>query len=257
MEHLSWSKEGNIVTIIINSPPANALSSGILSDLSTVLDELDQDSSVKTVVLKGEGKFFSAGADIKEFTSFQAESDYVSLAKKGQDLFNRIENYHIPFIASIHGAALGGGLELAMSCHVRVVTKSAKLGLPEMNLGIIPGFAGTQRLPRYVGLPKAYEMVLSSQPITGEEAAQYGLANHAVEDDELDSFTMNLAKQFSSKSGPSIHAVMKLLPYARTSQFQQGVDAESEEFGKVFGNEDAKEGIQAFIEKRKPNFKDQ
>ncbi|MGM8215545.1 enoyl-CoA hydratase [Bacillaceae bacterium W0354] len=256
MKHLTWSKEKHIATVIINSPPANALSSGILLDLSKVLDEVEKDESVKALVLKGEGRFFSAGADIKEFTSLQNESDYASLAKKGQELFNRIEHFHIPVIASIHGAALGGGLELAMSCHVRIVTKSAKLGLPELNLGIIPGFAGSQRLPRYVGLPKAYEMILSGEPISGEDAAAFGLANHAVEEDQLDEFTMELAKKFASKSGPSIRAVMKLLPYAHTSQFQQGVEKEAEEFGKVFGNEDAKEGIQAFIEKRKPNFKD-
>ncbi|TFB24973.1 enoyl-CoA hydratase [Filobacillus milosensis] len=257
MEHLSWKKEGNIATITIDSPPANALSSGILKDLSSVLDDLDRDSSVKTIVLKGQGKFFSAGADIKEFTSFQLESDFAGLAKKGQDLFNRIENYHVPVIASIHGAALGGGLELAMACHVRIVTKSSKLGLPELNLGIVPGFAGSQRLPRYVGMPKAYEMLLTGEPISGEEAKQYGLANHAVEDDQLESFTMNLANKFASKSGPSIHAIMKLLPYAQTSQFDAGSKQENIAFGKVFGNDDAKEGIQAFIEKRKPNFNDQ
>ncbi|WP_175614924.1 enoyl-CoA hydratase [Piscibacillus halophilus] len=257
MEHLTWKKEGHVAIVTIDSPPANALSSGILKDLSTVLDEVEQDSTIKTVILNGEGKFFSAGADIKEFTTLQGESDYAALAKKGQQLFNRIENFHVPVIASIHGAALGGGLELAMSCHVRVVTKSSKLGLPELNLGIIPGFAGTQRLPRYVGLPKAYEMVLTGEPITGEEAVNLGLANHAVDDEDLEVFSMKLANKFSSKSGPSIHAVMKLLPYAQTSQFNEGVDAEAVEFGKVFGNSDAKEGITAFIEKRKPNFKDQ
>lgn len=257
MEHLTWKQEGNVASVTIQSPPANALSSGILQDLSTVLDEIEKDSSIKAVVLRGEGKFFSAGADIKEFTTLQGESDYAGLAKKGQDLFNRIETFHVPVIASIHGAALGGGLELAMSCHVRVVTKNAKLGLPELNLGIIPGFAGTQRLPRYVGLPKAYEMVLTGEPISGEEAARLGLANHAVSDEELEAFSMKLANKFSSKSGPSINAVMKLLPFAQTSQFKEGVEAEAVEFGKVFGNSDAKEGIAAFIEKRKPNFKDQ
>lgn len=256
MKHLSWSKEQHVATVVINSPPANALSSGLLSELSDILDEIENDQSVKTVVLKGEGRFFSAGADIKEFTVLQNESDYANLAKKGQQLLNRIERFHIPVIASIHGAALGGGLELAMACHVRIATKDAKLGLPELNLGIIPGFAGTQRLPRYVGLPKAYEMILSGEPISGEEAEKLGLVNMAVEEGELDEKTMNLAKKFASKSGPSIRAVMNLLPYAYTSQFDQGVEQEAIEFGKVFGNDDAKEGVQAFIEKRKPNFQD-
>ncbi|WP_188206355.1 enoyl-CoA hydratase [Alkalibacillus aidingensis] len=257
MNHLKWTKEDSIAQVVIDSPPANALSSGILQDLSTVLDEVEADKSIKLIILKGEGKFFSAGADIKEFTSFQKADDYEQLAKKGQNLFDRIEQFHIPVMASIHGAALGGGLELAMSCHVRVATKDTKLGLPELNLGIIPGFAGSQRLPRYVGLPKAYEMILSGEAITGEEAAHYGLVNHAVEESELEMKTLQLGKKFASKSGPSIQAVMKLLPYAHTSQFGLGVEEEAKEFGKVFGNEDAKEGIQAFIDKRKPNFKDQ
>src|SRR5690554_1945681 len=232
--------------MIINSPPANALSSRILLELSNVLDEVEKDETVKAIILKGEGRFFSAGADIKEFTSFQNESDYTQLAKKGQDLFNRIENYHIPVIAQIHGAALGGGLELAMACHVRIVTKNAKLGLPELNLGIIPGFAGTQRLPQHVGMAKAYEMILTAEPITGEEAAKLGLANHAVEEDALKEFTNQLASKFSQKSLPSIEAVMQLVPYAQTSQFKEGVKREAEAFGKIFGNADAKEGVQAF-----------
>mgnify|MGYP001237744645 FL=1 len=257
MEALSVSKKEHIATVTIQSPPANALSTQILKDLSTALDEIESDSTTKAVVIRGEGKFFSAGADIKEFTSLQNAEDYENLASQGQSLFRRIEKFHIPIIASIHGAALGGGLELAMSCHVRVVTKKAKLGLPELTLGIIPGFAGTQRLPQHVGMAKAYEMILSGEPISGEEAASFGLANHAVEEDSLEEFSMNLAKKFAQKSGPSIKAVMKLIPYTQTSQFKEGVKREAEEFGKVFGNEDAREGVQAFIEKRKPNFKDQ
>ncbi|MFC0015693.1 MULTISPECIES: enoyl-CoA hydratase [Allobacillus] len=257
MDALSLTKKENIATVTIQSPPANALSSQILKDLATALDDIENDSNIKTVVIQGEGKFFSAGADIKEFTSLQNADDYEELSSQGQNLFRRIEKFKIPVIASIHGAALGGGLELAMSCHVRIVTKSAKLGLPELNLGIIPGFAGTQRLPQHVGMAKAYEMILTGEPISGEEAAALGLANHAVDEDSLEEFSMNLAKKFAAKSGPSINAVMKLVPFTQTSQFKEGVKREAEEFGKVFGNEDAKEGIQAFIEKRKPNFKDQ
>ncbi|MDV2581163.1 enoyl-CoA hydratase [Alkalibacillus haloalkaliphilus] len=257
MDHLSWEKQGQIANVLIQSPPANALSSGILKDLSKVLDEVEADKSIKLVILRGEGKFFSAGADIKEFTSFQQQDDYKNLAQKGQQLFDRIERFHIPVIASIHGAALGGGLELAMACHVRIATKETKLGLPELNLGIIPGFAGSQRLPRYVGIPKAYEMILSGDPISGVEAERLGLVNHAVEETELEEQTMSLANKFVAKSGPSIHAIMSLLPYAQTSQFSEGVNAEADQFGKVFGNDDAKEGVQAFIEKRRPNFKDQ
>ncbi|WP_411953606.1 enoyl-CoA hydratase [Alkalibacillus sp. S2W] len=257
MEHLSWEQRGQKAYVTIQSPPANALSSGILKDLEQVLNDVEADSSIKLIVLQGEGKFFSAGADIKEFTSFQKQDDYQSLAEKGQALFNRIEQFHIPVLASIHGAALGGGLELAMACHMRIATKETKLGLPELNLGIIPGFAGSQRLPRYVGAPKAYEMILTGEPISADEAAHYGLVNRVVEDSELEEATTKLADKIVAKSGPSIHAVMKLLPYTHTSQFNRGVDQEAKEFGNVFGNEDAQEGVEAFINKRQPNFKDQ
>ncbi|ARI76861.1 enoyl-CoA hydratase [Halobacillus mangrovi] len=257
MSTLTMQVKEHVAEITIESPPANALSTHILNDLSEDLDRVEQDPSIKAILLKGEGKFFSAGADIKEFTSLQDASDYKSLASKGQQLFNRIENFHIPVIAAIHGAALGGGLELAMACHIRYVAEDAKLGLPELNLGIIPGFAGTQRLPRYVGSAKAYEMMLTGVPISGAEAVTAGLANRSYSSEELFQEAEKLAHAIASKSGPTIQHVMKLVPYTHTPQFNEGINAEAEAFGQVFGNEDAKEGIQAFIEKRKPNFNDQ
>ncbi|QHS22953.1 enoyl-CoA hydratase [Virgibacillus sp. MSP4-1] len=256
MDYLSYDKDGNKGFITFNSPPANALSSKLLEELSKTLDQIEEDPEVKAVIIRGEGKFFSAGADIKEFTQVKTAEDHASLARNGQHIFHRIEHFHVPVIASIHGAALGGGLELAMACHLRIVTKNAKLGLPETTLGIIPGFAGTQRLPRYVGLPKAYEMILTGTPMSGEEAVQWQLANDAVSEEELESYTENLVNRMVDKSRPSVQAVMKLLPYAHTSQFQGGVEEEAKQFGQIFGTDDAQEGIQAFIEKRKPNFKD-
>ncbi|WP_102026838.1 enoyl-CoA hydratase [Salirhabdus sp. Marseille-P4669] len=256
MEKVQLQVQEHIAVVTFNSPPANALSTNLLKELSTTLDTIEKDKKIKAVVFQGEGKFFSAGADIKEFTSLQNGDDYAALAQGGQKLFDRIEKFHIPVIASIHGAALGGGLELAMSCHIRIVTKTAKLGLPELTLGIIPGFAGTQRLPRYVGQAKAYEMILTGTPISGEEAVRYRLANYAVEEEELSSFTMKLASNIVDKSGPSIQAVMELIPFTHTTQFQVGVEEEAKKFGSIFGTEDAKEGITAFVEKRKPNFKD-
>jgi len=253
---LNLEISNHIATLTIESPPANALSSELLNDLSEKLDEIERDKTVKAIVLKGEGKFFSAGADIKEFTSLQNSSDYQELAEKGQKLFDRIEHLPVPVIAAIHGAALGGGLELAMACHIRIVTENAKMGLPEMTLGIIPGFAGTQRLPNYVGTNKAYEMILSGEPIEGKEAAIVGLANKAVPENEVFNETMKLATKIANKSKPAINQVMKLIPYAKTNQFDEGVQAEAKAFGEVFGSEDAKEGVQAFIEKRKPNFLD-
>lgn len=256
MSTLSLELDNQIATLTIQSPPANALSSKLLDDLSEKLDEIEKDGTVKAIILKGEGKFFSAGADIKEFTSLQNASDYQSLAEHGQKLFDRIEHFSHPVIAAIHGAALGGGLELAMSCHMRIVSEDAKLGLPEMTLGIIPGFAGTQRLPNYVGTHKAYEMILSGEPITGKEAAILGLANHAVPEEDVFDEALKLANKIAAKSQPAISQVMQLIPFAKTGQFSQGIQKEAEAFGKVFGTEDAREGVQAFIEKRKPEFKD-
>ncbi|MBU5466559.1 enoyl-CoA hydratase [Virgibacillus sp. MSJ-26] len=256
MSTLSLKLDNQIATLTIQSPPANALSSILLDDLSEKLDEIEKNGSVKAIILKGEGKFFSAGADIKEFTSLQNASDYQSLAEHGQKLFDRIEHFSQPVIAAIHGAALGGGLELAMSCHMRIVSEDAKLGLPEMTLGIIPGFAGTQRLPNYIGTHKAYEMILSGEPITGKEAATLGLANHAVPEEDVFDEALKLANKIAAKSQPAISQVMQLIPFAKTGQFSQGIQKEAEAFGKVFGTEDAREGVQAFIEKRKPEFKD-
>lgn len=248
--------ENQVAYLTIQSPPANALSSQLITDLNDLLHEIEGNETVKAIVIHGEGRFFSAGADIKEFTSLQAHSSYEELAKNGQKVFQKLEDFQIPVIAAIHGAALGGGLELAMACHVRIVGEDAKLGLPELNLGIIPGFAGTQRLPRYVGTAKAYEMILSGEPISGADAAIFGLANRAVPDDRVLEEASQLAEKIAAKSKPAIHQIMKLLSYARSDKFIAGMEAEAEAFGTVFGSEDAKEGIQAFIEKRKPNFKD-
>lgn len=245
-----------VAELSIKSPPANALSTVLFKNLAEQLDKIEQDRSVKVVILKGEGKFFSAGADIKEFTSLQNASNYKSLAKNGQGIFDRIEYFHIPIIAAIHGAALGGGLELAMACHIRIVTESARLGLPEITLGILPGFAGTQRLPELVGKAKAYELILTGEAIDGEEAHNIGLANQVVSEDKLFETAEVLAAKIAAKSKPVISKVMELIPYAKVAGFAEGMDMEAKAFGDVFGNEDAKEGISAFLEKRKPSFQD-
>jgi enoyl-CoA hydratase len=254
MAYLKWSVQDQVGTITINHPPANALSSKLFSELSFVLDEVEQDLNVRVIVMHGEGLFFSAGADIKEFTTIETNDQFSRLAKNGQDLFERIEKFPKPSIAAIHGAALGGGLELAMACTFRLVSTQAKLGLPELQLGLIPGFAGTQRLPRYVGMGLAAEMMLTSEPITGEEAVMVGLANHAYLESELLEEAYILARKIAKKSPVSIKAALELLQFAKTEKYYAGVQKEAELFGKVFTSEDAKEGITAFLNKRKPNF---
>ncbi|WLR44132.1 enoyl-CoA hydratase [Bacillus carboniphilus] len=254
MNNLTCSIESRIATVEIQHPPANALSSFVLKELSSLLDELETNDQVRVIVLRGEGKFFSAGADIKEFTTVQSGEEFADLGKNGQELFSKVERFSKPIIAVIHGAALGGGLELAMACHMRIVAKKAKLGLPELQLGIIPGFAGTQRLPRYVGDAKALEMMLTSEPISGEEAYKWGLANHCVEEEELLSKAQELAVKIATKSPISVKGVVDLVNYQYNHFFDDSVHKEAEIFGEVFKSNDAKEGISAFIEKRKPSF---
>lgn len=254
MAFLHAQIEGKIAVITINRPPANALSQELLLELDEVLTEFSTNDDVRVIVIRGEGKFFCAGADIREFTTIGSQEKAYELARNGQQLMDKIEQYPKPIIASIHGAALGGGLELAMGCHIRLVSENAKLGLPELSLGIIPGFAGTQRLPKYVGEQKALEMMITSEPISGTEACQYGLALRAFPEEKLFEETMKLAEKFASKSPASVRAVINLLKYTKTEQFAEGIEQEAKWFSEVFRTEDAKEGIQAFIEKRKPNF---
>ncbi|WHY76397.1 enoyl-CoA hydratase [Neobacillus sp. WH10] len=255
MEYLRWSYQDSIATITIQRPPANALSSGLLRELSAVLEEIEPNREIRVIVIHGEGRFFSAGADIKEFTTVTSSEGFANLGKFGQDLFDRMEKFSKPIIAAIHGAALGGGLELAMACHIRYVSETAKLGLPELQLGLVPGFAGTQRLPKYVGVARAAEMLFTSEPITGLEAVQYGLANHAYPENEVLDQAFKLAEKIAKKSPVSISASIQLLNYAKTEEFYEGTKKEAELFGEVFVSNDAKEGIQAFLEKREPNFK--
>ncbi|MGK7377945.1 enoyl-CoA hydratase [Planococcus shenhongbingii] len=255
MEFISWKNEDGVAVATINRPPANALSRSLILEVDQLLDEVENDDEVRVVLLHGEGRFFSAGADIKEFTEVSSGQEFSQLSASGQKVFERVETFHKPVIAAIHGAALGGGLELAMGCHMRFVSENAKLGLPELQLGLIPGFAGTQRLPRFVGVAKAAEMLLTSEPISGKEAAQLGLANRAYPEEDLFSETLSIAKKIAKKSPVSVKAAIQMLQYAKHASFYEGVNAEAESFGTVFVSEDAKEGIQAFLEKREAQFK--
>ncbi|MFC4321012.1 enoyl-CoA hydratase [Litchfieldia salsa] len=255
MEYLQLKIEDQIAVISINRPPANALSSQVLKGLTKLLDEIENNDEVRVIVIHGEGRFFSAGADIKEFTSLRDESDYAALAKSGQDIFERFEQFPKPIIACIHGAALGGGLELALGCHIRIVSEDAKLGLPELQLGIIPGFGGSVRLPRYVGVAKAAEMFWTSDHISGLDAVRLGLANHAFNEEDLLEETLKIARKIALKSPITLAATIELLNLAKKENFHGVVDREAQLFSKVFSTEDSVEGIQAFLEKRKPIFK--
>ena len=248
-------KNDKIAKVIINRPKKlNALNKETIAELHNAFAELDADKNIRAIILTGSGdKAFVAGADISEFADFDV-SEGAELAKEGQEiLFSFIENLGTPVIAAINGFALGGGLELAMSCHFRVASDNAKMGLPEVSLGVIPGYGGTQRLPQLVGKGKAMEMIMTAGMITAEDAKNSGLVNHVVAQEELISLCEKLAKKISFNSGTAISAAIK----AVNANFKDGVngfDEEIKQFGNCFGTEDFEEGTTAFLEKRRPSF---
>ncbi|AMA72047.1 MULTISPECIES: enoyl-CoA hydratase [Aneurinibacillus] len=247
-----------VAYISIDVPPANTLSSATLSGLSDAFHYAGNNEEIKVVVVTGAGKFFVAGADIKEFTgAFDNPEKAEQMARTGQRLFDRIENFQKPVIAAINGAALGGGLELAMACHMRFAAEDAKLGLPELNLGLIPGFGGTQRLARLTNKAKALELILTSQFIDGKEAERIGLVNRAVPlaslMDEVKKFAEFIALQ---KSAISIRAALTAVTYGLCTGPESGMEKEAKLFGELFVSDDMKEGVNAFIEKRKAQFTD-
>lgn len=256
MSFLQLSKEGAISVITINRPPANAMSYSLIIELDELFDQIAKDEETRVVVIHGEGRFFSAGADIKEFTQV-SEQQMHDQTMSVHKIFRKIETFEKPVIAAIHGAALGGGLELAMSCHIRYVASNAKLGLPELNLGLIPGYGGTQRLPSHVGLAKAAELMFTSETLTGEEAVQWGLANAHFTEAELRESVLAKAHKIAEKSPIALKSAIDLLRLGDAPNLRETLEAEAQHFAGCFKSEDAKEGITAFVEKRKPVFKGQ
>lgn len=249
-------EEANEIAIVtINRPKKlNALNKETILELSNAFKALEENSIVKVIILTGSGdKSFVAGADISEFAHFSVENGG-KLARKGQEmLFDLIENLSKPVIAAINGFALGGGLELAMSCHFRIASGNAKMGLPEVSLGVIPGYGGTQRLPQLVGKGKAMEMIMSAAMITAEEAKDCGLVNHVTSQEELLGLANKIAGKILRNSSVAISAAIRAVN-ANYDKNLNGFDVEIDEFGSCFGTQDFKEGTTAFLEKRKPNF---
>jgi len=254
-ENILVSKQNGIATVTINRPKKlNALNKVTIESLSEAFKALEEDTNIKVIVLTGSGeKAFVAGADISEFANFSAEQGGV-LARKGQEmLFNLIENLSTPVIAAVNGFALGGGLELAMSCHFRIASDNAKMGLPEVSLGVIPGYGGTQRLPQLVGKGKAMELIMTAGMITATDAKECGLVNHVVSLEELLLLAGKIASRIMRNSSVAIAAAIS----AVNANFEEGVhgyDVEIDAFGNCFSTEDFKEGTTAFLEKRAPNF---
>ncbi len=245
--------ENGICTITINRPDKlNALNRDTVQEIGAAIAEARKDRSVYGIILTGEGqKAFAAGADIKEFIGLTLEQGK-AMAKAGQDVFRSIEDCPKPVIAAVNGFALGGGCELAMACHVRVAAVNAKFGQPEVNLGLIPGYGGTQRLIRYIGRAKALELMMTAEMLKAEDALRLGLVNYVVPQEQLYPKCLELLNEIKTKSPFAIGAVIRAAnAYTGASN---GYDTELDEFGKCFASEEIKEGINAFLEKRKPQF---
>ena len=252
---LLTSLDHNIFTITINRPDKlNALNKTVFDELNEALDEVYQNPEIKSVIITGAGpKAFVAGADISEFHGLTKEAA-MALAKRGQDTFLRIEQSPKPIVAAVNGFALGGGCELAMSCHFRIAGEQARFGQPEVNLGLIPGYGGTQRLVQLIGKGKAMELLLSAHLIDAGEANQLGLVNYVTTADALLDHTKQILSIINSKAPLAIAACIKAAN-AVYDESINGYDLEIEEFGKAFATADMKEGTNAFLEKRKANFK--
>ncbi len=254
-ENILVTIENGIGQITINRPSKlNALNVATIQELHTALENFDNDPEVRAIILTGDGeKAFVAGADIAEFANFSIEEG-AQLAAQGQELlFDFVENLKTPTIAAVNGFALGGGLELALACHFRIASDNAKMGLPEVSLGVIPGYGGTQRLPQLIGKGRAMEMIMTAGMITAEEAFRAGLVNHVVPQTELLDFTRNLAQRIMKNSPVAIGKAIKAI----NANFKEGVngyETEIRNFGKCFGTQDFKEGTTAFLEKRKAVF---
>lgn len=244
-----------LLRIIVNRPSKlNALNRETILELHDAFKEAQEDEEVKVIILTGSGeKAFVAGADISEFSDFSPEEGE-ELASEGQRLlFDYVANFPKPVIAAINGFALGGGLELALAAHFRIASENSKMGLPEVSLGVIPGYGGTQRLPQLVGKGRAMEMIMTAGMIDSNQALQYNLVNHVTKQEDLQNFTEKIAGKILKNSLVAIKAAIKAVN-ANYEDGKNGFQTEIEEFGKAFGTEDFREGTTAFLTKRKAEF---
>lgn len=247
--------ENNLATITINRPTKlNALNKETIQELHEAFKAAATNINIRAIILTGSGeKAFVAGADIAEFAHFSI-AEGAQLAEQGQELlFDFIENLKTPVIAAINGFALGGGLELAMACHFRIASDNAKMGLPEVSLGVIPGYGGTQRLPQLIGKGRAMEMIMTAGVIGAEEAKIYGLVNHVVPQAALLDFCNTIAQKITKNAPLAIGYAIKAMN-ANFKEGKNGYETEINAFGKCFGTEDFREGTTAFLEKRKAIF---
>jgi len=256
--YVSTEQDGFVAVVTIDHPPVNALSAPLLEELEAEIDRLDGDDSVRAVVLRGAGdRAFVAGADISEFPSLReaaAEAQESGSARGIQKLGARMDKAHTPFVAAIHGFCLGGGLELAMCCDIRVCSDDAQLGQPEIKLGLIPGGGGTQRLPRLVGLGRALLLNLTGDFIDGKTAYDWGLVEKVVPREELRDAATGIARTIAERSPVAVGILRELARTTRDLPLEEGLRREADGFRRCLESEDGAEGVAAFLEKREPQF---
>jgi enoyl-CoA hydratase len=248
--------EAGVALMEIDNPPMNALSDGVLGDISDTLTRALAHPEVRVIVFTGVGKAFIAGAEISELNLYETAQEGADFLKKGQDLSHIFMNADKPIIAAINGFCLGGGMEMALACHIRIADEDAVLGLPEIKLGIIPGYGGTQRTPRLIGIGRALELILSGNFVKGRQAEAYGLVNRAVAKGTVVDEALKLGAAIASKSRIAVQAALRAVLEGATMDLYTGMKLEREQFGTCYASEDKKEGTAAFAEKREPKFKD-
>lgn len=251
---VTYSIKNTIALVTFDNPPRNPLTDEVKEQLWSVLEELDsRKDEIRVVILTGQGKAFMSGADIKSFPDLTQEKAKAKL-KKSKPLFLKIEQFERPVICAINGYCLGAGLEIAMCCDIRIASSNAQLGQPEINVGVIPGGGGTQRLPRLVGPGIAKELIYTGKFISAEDAAKIGLVNHVVEPEKLLEEAMEMAALIASKPPLGIRAAKEAIDMGLNMSLLEGLEVEAHQWSYLCGTEDQKEGARAFIEKRKPVF---
>ena len=255
-EFISTEQDGYVATVTIDHPPVNALSAPLLEELEAEIERLDSDDGVRAIVLKGAGeRAFVAGADISEFPALrEAALEEGGSARGLQKVGARMDAAHTPFVAAIHGFCLGGGLELAMCCDIRVASQDAQLGQPEIKLGLIPGGGGTQRLPRLVGLGRALLLNMTGEFIDAPTAYDWGLVERVVPKEELHDTALRIARTIADRSPVAIGVLRELARTTRDLSLEEGLRREADGFRRCLTSEDGAEGVAAFLEKREPRF---
>lgn len=254
MRHQLLTISRHVARITLHYPPANVLNLSVLKELEQVLNEVEEDENVRVVIITGTGRFFCAGADINELSHLNTVHGGSEFSVRGQSLLSRIERSEKPVLVAINGTCVGGGLELALACHVRVAAAGVLLGLPEIKLGLIPGFGGTQRLPRVVGVSKAAEMILTGESLSAEEALRIGLVSRVVPPHELTARTEAIAALITVRGKTAVEAALHAIRGGLDIPLSEGLAREAELFGRLCTTPDKQEAVRAFLEKRQPRL---